>query len=200
MMFDLPSLRLGMPMKTMPSNPRPSAYRWKRPGIRRSDRVATAAANSGMPPFNMPAKLDDTCCCASGNNVMGNASHVIETTKIPGQADRSTLARAFGTKASVTAPIMIRPKVTTPGAKVSSPVAMKRNDVPQIRPGITSSNQSRRVKASRWVPSADRLPRRDERTGVALGGIRRVCQSAWETPKSFCAVSQCGTVSTIFPT
>ncbi len=62
------------------------------------------------------------------------------------------VSRAFLIASMKRAPNPTRSQVTTPGWKASRPIAMKRNEPPQITPTETNLAQSRAVKASRFVP------------------------------------------------
>ena len=115
------------------------------------------AAKIGIAPLSMPARLEEMCCCAIGNSVIGKASHVMLTATMRGHAVRGIAVLEDGTRPSAMQPKQMRAKVTRPGANASRHFAMNRNDAPQISPVPASSAQSLPVKASRWVPSAVRV-------------------------------------------
>ena len=50
---------------------------WLRPGARRRKNAEIGAENSGSAPLSIPATDDDTHCSATGNSVIGIASHTI---------------------------------------------------------------------------------------------------------------------------
>ena len=56
--------------------------------------LATAAANSGVAPFNMPVSADDTCCSACGNMLSGNASQMTPSSDVAAQSRRAMGSRA----------------------------------------------------------------------------------------------------------
>ncbi len=116
--------------------------------------VATTAVKIGAAPFSMPAIAEFTDPCASGKSVNGIATHVIGQQQQTGpRSARSIRAeRAPGTTHSARCPNRIRSQVTSPGRNASSPIAMNRNDEPQIVPTTENSAQSTPANEPRCVP------------------------------------------------
>ena len=90
---DESSVNDGTPISTRPITPTAMPMSCHRPGALRNAIEAISATNTGMAPFSMPARLDEMCCCASGNSVIGKASHVMPTAAMRGQSARSTVTR-----------------------------------------------------------------------------------------------------------
>src|SRR4051812_40797077 len=111
--------------------------------------AATMVTNRGVVAFSMPVKADETRCSAKGNMLSGNANQRMLSAKIPGQADRSMRFRAAGKKESVAKPMAMRMNETPFGPIARRPSAMKRNDAPQITPGVATRSQSA-VDACFW--------------------------------------------------
>ena len=103
---------------------------------------AISTVISGIPLLSIPATDESIHCCAIGNMVSGNAIHVTPSSAILGIAARGTGWRAAGMKSNVRAPNPTRSKVTSPGSKDSSPIAMKRNEPPQISESDNSTDHS----------------------------------------------------------
>ena len=111
------------------------------------------AVKIGAAPFSMPAIAEFTDPCARGKSVNGIATHVIESRNRRARSARSIRAeRAPGTSQSADAPNRIRSQVTRPGRNASRPIAMNRNDEPQIVPTARNSSQSTPANAPRCVP------------------------------------------------
>ena len=107
----------------------------------------------GSEPLSSPVSAEVMCCSASGNSVKGMATHSTEITTSRGRSARSTGFLAPGTSHSTPAPNSTRSQVTRPGSNASSPIAMNRNEDPQMPPIAANSPQSSGVNAPRWVPS-----------------------------------------------
>jgi hypothetical protein len=90
----------------------------------------------------MPVTLDDTRSSAKGNMVRGMAIHTAARAMMRGQALRGMRVREAGTQARAAKPNAMRIGVIMIAGKDFSPSAMKKNDVPQMRPGVVSRNQS----------------------------------------------------------
>ena len=106
-----------------------------------------------MAPLSIPAAAELIHCWAMGKKIWGRAIHNTASATTRGQSDRSIEERrARGTTARVAAPNATRSCVTRPGVKWSRPIAMKRNDAPQMRTSDRNIAQSRGVNASRLVP------------------------------------------------
>ncbi len=75
------------------------------------------------------------------------------TTASAGHALRGIGWREAGTSHSTIAPKIIRPQAITPGWNESSPMAIQRNDDPQISDVNSSRLQSPRSKLPVFVPS-----------------------------------------------
>ena len=73
----------------------------------------------------------------SGKANQSRPSHATEP-----QSARATGFRAEGNRARVRKPIEMRTNAMPLGPMERSPSAMKRNDAPQMRPGMMSSSQS----------------------------------------------------------
>ena len=114
--------------------------------------LATIVAKMGVPPLSMPVTAELICCCASGNNVKGIATHSNESISMRLRSVASIFARAEGMRASVRAPKPTRPQVINPGAQSSNAMAMKRNDDPQIREIETNRAHSLALNAPVLVP------------------------------------------------
>ena len=71
----------------------------------------------------------------------GNANQSKPNHATAPQSDRATGFLAEGNKASVANPMLIRTKVRPLGPIARKPSAIKRNDAPQISPGMMRSNQ-----------------------------------------------------------
>ena len=114
-----------------------------RPGQRRSINAPIAAAKMGSEPLSSPVSAEVMCCSASGNSVKGMATHSTEITTSRGRSARSTGFLAPGTSHSTPAPNSTRSQVTRPGSNASSPIAMKRNEDPQMPPDRPRTGPSR---------------------------------------------------------
>ena len=132
--------------------PHPEPGGWGRPGQRRSITAPIAAAKMGSEPFSSPVSAELIRCSASGNSVKGIATHRTESATSRGRSARSTGLRAPGTSHSTAAPNSTRSHVTSPGSNASSPIAMNRNEAPQMPPIAANRPQSSGVNAPRWVP------------------------------------------------
>ncbi len=137
----------------MPANPVASPTVCERLGGRCNISEAIAAAKIGNDPFRRPVSPDAIRCSARGNNVNGIATHRNEIATNRGRSSRSTLRRAAGTSHNTAAPKRIRSHVISPGPNDSRPIAMNRNDDPQMAPIAPNNVQSRGVNAPRCVPS-----------------------------------------------
>ena len=117
----------------------------------------TIAVKSGTAAFNMPVRAEDTLCSANGNMLRGKANHKTPARAMRGHADRSIGLRAAGNNARVAAPTKRRTKVMPLGPMAFNPSAMKRNDAPQMIPGVAISGQSadatNRPKLDLWFRS-----------------------------------------------
>ena len=109
---------------------------------------------SGVAPFNIPVTADDTCRSARGNIESGIATQVTPNSASRGQSLRSIVRRVAGRNASVQNPNVMRNVVISAGLNASRPIAMNRNDAPQMPPAVHNSPQSSGVNASVCVPSA----------------------------------------------
>ena len=84
----------------------------------------------------------------------GSATHTTDNTARRGPSGRATrVVRAVGTSQRAAAPRPTRRSVISPGSNASRPIAIKRNDDPQISEIEMNSVQSRAAKASRFTPS-----------------------------------------------
>lgn len=72
----------------------------------------------------------------------GKAIHTTPRSAIAPQSRRLTERHDAGNSASVAKPIRIRTNVTPFGPIARDASAMKRNDAPQMTPGMINSNQS----------------------------------------------------------
>lgn len=112
----------------------------------------------GAAPFNIPVIAEFTHPCANGNSVSGTATHTIDRKRILGRSSRWIGTLALGKHQSAPAPSSTRSQVINPGWKDSSPMAMNRNDAPQIPLAARNRAQWSPAKASRCVPcEVDRI-------------------------------------------
>ena len=119
--------------------------------------------------MSSPVRPELIHCCASGKSVNGTATHRNESATSRARSSRATGMRAAGTSQSTPAPNSTRSQVIRPGSNASSPIAMNRNDDPQISPIEMKSAQSSAVNAPRCVPTlVDNTPLV---TGVPLAPI-----------------------------
>ncbi len=84
-----------------------------------------------------------------GNSVIGIAIHSRESASSRGRSARSTARRAPGTSHNAAAPSITRSHVTNPGSNARSPIAMNRNEDPQMAPIAMNSIQSSGENAPR---------------------------------------------------
>ena len=116
--------------------------------------TAKMAVNIGTAPFSSPATAELMCCSAIGNSVNGMATQMTDSAAMRKRSSRSSRMRAPGSSASVAAPRLTRAEVMTPGSKLSRPMAMKRNDAPQMRLIAEKIAQSSPVNAAPVVAAA----------------------------------------------
>jgi hypothetical protein len=90
----------------------------------------------------MPVTLDDTRSSAKGNIVSGTAIQTAARAMMRGHALRGIRVRDAGTQARAAKPKAMRIGVIMIAGNDFSPSAMKKNDVPQMRPGVARRNQS----------------------------------------------------------
>ena len=140
-----------------------------RPGARRSSTVAQIAVATGTAPLIIPTTDESIHCCAIGSRLSGIPIHSAPSSAMRGRSARSTAVRAAGRSISANAPSATRASVTTPGSSASSPIAISRNDEPQIAAIAPSSSQSAAANAPAFVP-ADVAGRRER--GPSAGGSR----------------------------
>ena len=129
-----------------------------------------ATAKMGSAPLISPVTPDAMCCSASGKSVNGMAIHRTDTATRRGKSSRCTFWRAAGTSQSADAPKTTRSHVTSPGANASSPIAISRNDDPQINPTDRNRTQSSGVNAPRCVPAVVDITLRRPAPGAASDG------------------------------
>ena len=98
----------------------------------------------GSEPFSRPVSPEVIYCWASGKSVKGTATHSSESATSLARSARSSGVRVAGTNHRVAAPNDTRSQVMSPGSKASRPIAISRNDDPQIAPIEANSPQSRR--------------------------------------------------------
>ena len=139
---DDPSSSAGHMTATTPANPISSPVTCTRPGARRSSTAAIAAVASGIAPFSIPASDESIHCSAIEKHENGIAIHVAAMKRRRGSSRAGMCRRAAGKMPIASAPKAIRNIVTTDGAKSSSPIAMRRNEQPQINGGIANSTHS----------------------------------------------------------
>src|SRR3954468_1748176 len=138
----LPSLKLGNAIKTEPAIPVKSPRRMRPDGTFLVSAAATMVTNIGVVAFNIPVRAEETRCSAKGNMLSGKANQRMLRATIPGHADLSMGLRAAGKNESVAKPIAMRMNETPFGAIARKPSAMKRNDAPQMMPGVATRSQS----------------------------------------------------------
>src|SRR4051812_22136984 len=138
----LPSLKVGKAIKIEPAIPVTSPKKMRREGIFLAIAAATMVTNSGVVAFNIPVSAEDTRCSAKGNMLSGNANQRTLSAMMPRHADLSMGFLAAGNKESVAKPIAMRMNETPFGAIARRPSAMKRNDAPQMTPGVATRSQS----------------------------------------------------------
>ena len=103
----------------------------------------TSSTNSGVVPFQMPARTDETCCSPNANSVNGALLTRNAATARCAQVRRSRGSRprcASTTGASASSPNSMRPNETCTGVKPRLPISMSTNDIPQIAP--SNSNRA----------------------------------------------------------
>ena len=154
------------PISSTPTKPTPSPISCWRGGSFPSMSVAMNAAKSGVAPFSIPVTADDTWRSASGNIESGIATQVAPEEREPRPVAAVDDRRVAGSKRERREAEEMRSDVMTPGANASRPIAMKKNDAPQMPPAVESSPQSSgvnasRVRALRGRQDASRGPWRD---------------------------------------
>src|SRR4030095_12275437 len=132
----------GHATSVIPTSPTTKPRKRRGDGIRRAKPAATIAVNKGFAPINMPVSADETRCSANGNMLRGNANQRTPSDVMRLQSDREIARRADGKDASGATPTLSRTKVTPLGPIALRASAMKRNDAPQMAPGIAMSSQS----------------------------------------------------------
>ena len=133
------------------------------------------AVNIGTAPFSSPVTAELMCCSASGKSVNGMPTQMTDSATIGnavlGHAGASAIPAAAP---RVTAPRPTRSDVMTPGSRLSNPMAMKRNDAPQMSPMDVKIDQSReREGGRRWSARPAGWRGRRTVTAASLHGAAR---------------------------
>ena len=112
-----------------------------------------ATAKIGSAPFTRPVKPEAIRSSANGKSVNGIATHSTEIATSRGKSSRGIRFRAAGTSQSTDAPKMMRSHVMSPGSNASRPIAISRNEDPQMSPIERNIAQSSGVNAPACVPA-----------------------------------------------
>jgi hypothetical protein len=135
-------------MRTMPANPTNTPSSWA-PLVRRPKSSApNRAVNIGVAPLSSPVTAELMCCSAMGNSENGSPTQSTDTASMRHRSSRSIGARPPGSRWRIAAPRPTRSRVTTPGCRLSRPIAMNRKDAPQIVEMAAKTAQSIAVKAA----------------------------------------------------
>ena len=102
----------------------------------------------GTAPLIIPATEESIHCWAIGKSVSGMAIQMIPRAATRARSAGSMGRRARGTSASASIPSAIRASVITPGSNASRPMAMNRNEDPQMSAMPVRRPQSNPPKAS----------------------------------------------------
>ena len=135
--------------RAIPAKPTAMPARCGPRGTGRRRAAPNSPANNGVAPLSRPVTAELMCSSASGNSVngIGDPDHREGDHPTPvGAVDAATGA---GITARAAAPSPTRAHVIRPGWKSSSPMAMNRNDEPQITPTATNRPQSSKANGSR---------------------------------------------------
>ena len=149
----VPPLDDGRAIAIIPVKPIASPAIWSLPGRWRNNTEATMAVKMGTVPLSIPATDEATHCWAMGNMVRGIAIQIRLRNLTRGRsAMRIGTFRDAGSAHKNSVPNPTRIQVTNPGWKASRPMAMKRNEAPQIALTDRNSVQSVVENALRFVP------------------------------------------------
>ena len=129
-------------MITMPVMPTATPPRRRGPVGIPNPIQATSTAAIGIALLSIPVIDESIHCCAIGNNESGSAIHVTPSNPTRLHARRGMGWRAAGSRERVANPKPTRSKVTRPGSKSSSAIAMNKNDAPQIDETMSRNDQS----------------------------------------------------------